>query len=126
MSTPFNASVGLIVVSARLCGPQGQVDLQLALDTGATTTVIRTDALETIGLDLSSAARTTVTTGSGVTFSPRVTLDRVVALGHSSFDLHVIAHTIPRSAGVDGVLGLDFLRGRRLTLDFRKSRITLT
>ena len=32
---------------------------------------------------------------------------------------------IPADAGVDGLLGLDFLRGHVLTLDFRGGIITL-
>jgi hypothetical protein len=34
-------------------------------------------------------------------------------------------HTLPPSAGVDGLLGLDFLRGMRFTADFRAGALTL-
>jgi hypothetical protein len=37
----------------------------------------------------------------------------------------VLAHTLPPSAGVDGLLGLDFLRGQVLTVDFRSGRVTV-
>lgn len=39
--------------------------------------------------------------------------------------LAVVAHTLPPSATVDGLLGLDFLRERLLTVDFRVGSISL-
>jgi hypothetical protein len=37
----------------------------------------------------------------------------------------IIAHTLPPSATVDGLLGLDFFRGQQLNIDFRRGEITL-
>ena len=37
----------------------------------------------------------------------------------------VLGHTLPPSAGVDGLLGLDFFRGQSLTLNFRTGQATL-
>ncbi len=49
----------------------------------------------------------------------------ILALGREFAQLPVLAHTLPPSAGVDGVLGLDFLRGQLLTIDFPNGRLTL-
>lgn len=51
MKFSFDPAVGLIVVKAELFGPAGNAVLQLALDTGATTTLINVSPLVTIGLD---------------------------------------------------------------------------
>ena len=51
--------------------------------------------------------------------------DRIAALGVERMNFPLIAHTLPPSASIDGLLGLDFLRGCRLTVDFRTGRITL-
>ena len=67
-----------------------------------------------------------MTTGSGVEFVPRVSLDKIVALGQERTTFPVLGHTLPPSAGIDGVLGLDFVRGQTLTVDFRTGTITLT
>ena len=40
-------------------------------------------------------------------------------------DFPIVCHTLPPSAAVDGVLGLDFFRGTRLVLDFRKGLVTV-
>jgi hypothetical protein len=51
---------------------------------------------------------------------------RIVALGQERASFPVLAHTLPPSAGIDGLLGLDYLRGQTLTVDFRSGTITLS
>lgn len=126
MSVPFDAPQGLVIVRAEIWGPSGSAVLRLALDTGATSTVVNVAMLVAIGYDPGLAPDPVqVTTGSGVEFVPRLTLDKLVALGRERTDFPVLCHTLPPSAGVDGLLGLDFLRGQTLTLDFRNGRMTL-
>jgi hypothetical protein len=52
-------------------------------------------------------------------------VDRIKALDQERVRFPLICHTLPPSAGVDGVLGLDFLRVQCLTVDFRAGQITL-
>lgn len=126
MSFPFNAHRGLVNVTVRVTGPSGSLILRLALDTGATRTVINVSSLATAGYDPALApVRVRVTTGSGVEFVPRLPLLKIAALGQDRVNFPVLCHTLPPSAAVDGVLGLDFLRGQVLTLDFRNGQITL-
>ena len=64
MSFKFDATEGLIFISAELFGPSGTGTLRLALDTGATTTVINTVQLMAVGYDPTAAANNVeVTTG---------------------------------------------------------------
>jgi hypothetical protein len=46
-------------------------------------------------------------------------------LGKERIGFPVLGHTLPPSAGVDGLPGLDFLRGQQLTVDFRNGQVTL-
>ena len=66
-----------------------------------------------------------ITTGSGVAYAPQLSVDRISALGVGKTEFHVLAHTLPPSAGIDGLLGLDFMRDRILRIDFRRSTISL-
>ncbi len=126
MIFPFDPQQGLIVVPAELWGPTGSVVLRLALDTGATATLVNMAMLVGVGYDPALApARVQVTTGSGVEYAPRVTLSRIRALGQERVDFGVLGHTLPPSAGVDGLLGLDFFRGQSVTIDFRTGRVIL-
>jgi hypothetical protein len=73
-----------------------------------------------------SEDRIQITTGSGIELVETVRITQVKVLGKTITNFAVLAHNLPPTAAVDGLLGLDFLRGRRLTLDFRRSTITLT
>jgi len=98
----------------------------LALDTGAPSTVVNVALLVAVGYDPAlTSERVQITTGSGVEFAPRVTLDRIAALGQERTGFPVLGHTLPPSAGVDGLLGLDFLRRQKLTVDFRNCQAKL-
>lgn len=126
MSFTFNPSQGPVFVQASLSGPAGQADLRLILDTGATTRLIRHIILVAVGYDPDiSPDRVTVAMGNGVELVPRISLNRLSALGSHRLAFPVIAHSLPPVTGVDGLLGLDFLRGTMLTVDFRNGQITL-
>jgi hypothetical protein len=126
MALPFDAQRGLIVIPTRLWGPQGDVVVRLALDTGATRTMINRDPLVFIGYDPAGIGpRVEVTTGSGVEFVPELSIRSVQALLQTRADFAVLCHTLPPSATVDGVLGLDFMRDRRLIVDFRAAAVSL-
>lgn len=122
----FDSQYGLIIVRAELVGPAGNAVLRLALDTGATNTLVNVGMLVAIGYDPALVPdRLQVTTGSSVEFVPRITLRKIAALGQERVSFPVLCHTLPPSAGIDGLLGLDFFREQSLTLNFRTGRIRL-
>lgn len=126
MSFAFDAHQGLIIVRAELWGSAGSAVLRLALDTGATGTTVNVGLLVALGYDPALVPhRVQVTTGSGVEFAPRIAMDRIRALGQEHTEFPVLGHTLPSSAGVDGLLGLDFFRCQSLTVDFRRGRVNL-
>ncbi len=127
MSQPFDGGRGLIVVPAELFGPSGSVVLHLAVDTGATQTMINVGLLAFAGYDPSLVPdRVQVTTGSGVEYAPRVPVDRIDVLGQGRRDFPVLAHTLPPSAHIDGLLGLDYMRQQQLVVDFRRNTVSLS
>ena len=89
--------------------------------------MINVEHLVAMGYDpTQEAERVKVTTGSGVELAPLVKLQRLVAMGQERLDLPVLAHTLPPTAGIDGLLGLDFLRERLLEIDFRRGLLSLS
>jgi len=89
-------------------------------------TTVRTATLVRLGYDpAASEQRVSMTTASGVEYVPRVIADRIDVLGEQRRTFPVVVHTLPPSATVDGLLGLDFFRGVRVTIDFVEGRITL-
>jgi predicted aspartyl protease len=80
----FGPTSGLIIVRARLWGPKADRRVRLALDTGATTTVVNAALLLAVGCDPAAARdRVRMTTGSGLEYVPRIALDRLEALGQA-------------------------------------------
>src|SRR5271155_2040626 len=128
MSESFHPNFEAILVYGEVSGPSGLTDkVVLLLDTGATSSVMSTDALVRVGYDpAASPDREKVLTGGGVQNLPRLVLNRSTALSQDRIDFPVLCHAFPPAAGIDGLLGLDFLRGQILTLDFRAGLITLS
>ena len=127
MRFAFNPAEGLIVVATEIEGLASTAVLRLALDSGATTTLINTALLVAVGYDLAlTSDRVEMTTGSGIEFAPRIAISRINSLGQVRSGFSVLGHTLPPSAGVDGLLGLDFFRNHSLAIDFRSGQITVT
>jgi predicted aspartyl protease len=127
MSQRFDPQEGLILIPARLFGPAGDTVVRLALDTGATNTLVNTEVMVMLGYDPAAAPdRLSVTTGSGVEFCAVLSVERIEAIGRTLEGFPLLCHTLPPSAQIDGLLGLDFFRGCYLGIDLRTGEITVT
>lgn len=127
MNFPFDRYGRLIYVPAQINGPSGEAILTLALDTGATRTLISPEIMIEVGYEPSQTRQfSQMTTGSRVERVPLLTLNTLVTLGQEKQNLIVACHSLPPSAGVDGLLGLDFFRGLNLSIDFRNGLLTLS
>jgi hypothetical protein len=114
-----------VVVEMQLWGPAETVVAEVALDTGASTSMVSEALLRFIGYDPTTAPqRVQITTGSGVVAVPLLPVAQVQALGQVRQSFPILCHTLPPTATIDGLLGLDFIRGLCLTLDFRAGQIT--
>ncbi len=127
MSVFFDINTDLIVVTAHLFGPSSDTIVRLALDTGAVGTLIHPDILTAVSYDLAQAPnQVRIVTASGVETVPRLVLQRIKALDQERNDLLITCHALPPTAGVEGLLGLDYIRGQRLIVDYRAGEIALT
>ena len=124
MSLDFNPDEGLIIVPTRLWGPSGDTLIRLALDTGATASMFNWDLAVLLGYDPAvTPNRVQMTTGSGVEFVPVIFIEKIQALNLIKKDFSILCHTLPPSATVDGVLGLDFFRSTKLIIDFNEGQV---
>ncbi len=126
MILAFDPRKGLIVVPVLIWGPVSKGFVRLALDTGATMSVVSWDAMLTLGYDPAVVKdRVQMTTGSGVEFAPRINIEKIQALEQERKNFPILCHSLPPTTTVDGVLGLDFFRGCLLTLDFKLGQVAL-
>ena len=125
----FDPSVSSIVVDLLLEAADGGSSLVIpvALDTGASLTILATDIMARLGYDPANPEleRQRIVTGSGIEYAPRTTVRSATAMGQKVTSLDVLCHDLPPESGVDGLLGLNFFRQFKLTIRFRKGVIDL-
>ena len=126
----YDPSVSSIVVDLLLEAADGKSSLLIpvVLDAGASLTIVATEIMAQLGYDPAnpSLARQRIVMGSGVEYAPRTTVRSATAIGQKVADLEVLCHDLPSESGVDGLLGLNFLKHFKLTIRFRKGIIDLT
>lgn len=120
-TTPVTIAGNMVLVSATLTHGQRRIQAQLALDTGASITVISSALADQLGLNLTGAQAGKIQVVGGATIGARaVRLDNLQIGPHaqSRFTVAVIDH---RGAAVpfDGLLGMDFLKNHRYHLDYK-------
>ena len=109
--TSFDPSDDLIIVRLRVWGPQGSDLLRVALDTAASDTLIVPEVLDMLGYNPREAeGLTSVTSVIGEEKGYSIKVDRLSALGYEMTDFVVNAHDLPDQSGLQGLLGLNFLR----------------
>lgn len=107
---PFDRTFPLIRVGARVHGPAGHADLKMVVDTGASITLVTPEMLARLGYtDEHRIARTTITTPLGKEPGHLLRVEAFRSLGHTFTDFPIHAHALADTAGIDGLLGLDFL-----------------
>lgn len=123
----FDPRSNIILVEVRIEGKEKRwTSLQMALDTGASLTVIPWSAAEMLGLDPArSRRRMRFMTGSGMEAAPVLTVDAIEILGIRVKQVPVLCHDLPQRSLVDGLLGLSFLKHCRLFIDFREGVLSL-
>lgn len=107
----FDPHDDLIIVKARVFGRHGNRPLLLALDTAASLTHISSDIIHELAYspaegEAITSVRSAIGKESGL--HPAREALRVVGLGFDDFLIHV--HDLPSGYGIDGLLGLSFLK----------------
>ncbi|MBY0231398.1 MAG: retroviral-like aspartic protease family protein [Gemmataceae bacterium] len=129
MSHPFlRTPAGLIVVQGVVTGPAQTVSVRFLIDTGSSTTALAPAFLARAGVDLHDplhARPVQVITGNGVVAASSVVLTRPTSMGRTRIGIRVNALPLPAAAGVDGLLGMDFLDGNGLAFDFAARTVAL-
>jgi len=122
----FSPDLPVIRVEATLVGPKNFYDVSLILDTGASRSVINAAVLGYIGCAPTTFSRfVMISSATDSIRVPIVKIPRFLCLGVMLDDFEVIAHTIPSPPAFVGLLGIDFLRGREITINFRRGVIKL-
>jgi predicted aspartyl protease len=127
--TRFDPADDLILVEGRIWGPREDRTrvLRLVLDTGAAETIVIPDVLDELGYNPRDGEAITVirsAVGREEGYLTRVT--RFACLGHHSSAFRVHAHDLPEGWGIEGLIGLSFLRQLNYEIRSIEGRILAT
>ena len=99
-------------------------DILVALDTGASTTMIPTEVATDLGYDLSNPNEQMMT-ASGIVLVKHITVCKLTAIGEMVENVDVVCHDLPEGSIIEGLLGLNFLRHFDLNISFSTGTIEL-
>ena len=118
----FDTKVPVIILTILLEGQgSSKQKIKVALDTGATYTMIPWEIAEILGLEPElSKERVEIITASGVEKAPLVTLKSIVVLGKRIERVEAIVHDLPPKSYMDGLLGIKSLVELKLKIDFEQ------
>lgn len=124
MRLPLSAPI--VIPRLRVTGPHGWRELDAILDTGAVYTVMAWDVLRDVGYDPARSERTvSIVTANGVIQAPLVSVEAIELGDLCVADLEVVCHDIPELAGIEGLLGLNFLRHFHVVIDYPNSLLEI-
>lgn len=123
----FDSNEKLIFLDVGVTSSDGswKIYLPVVLDTGATTTILPADILAALGYDPGHPGlpRIRMITGSGIEYAPCVTIKSLVVGGEEIVNVGVLCHDLPDEAGIDGLLGLNFLKNFDFTVEYSSGRL---
>lgn len=100
----------IITIYAVAVGPKTWRSLKLAVDTGATYTMLPPDLLIDIGHDPTKVEqRLELSTANGLVMTPLLRIRSIKCLGLTLNGVEVVAHHLPPESPVAGLLGLNVL-----------------
>ena len=99
---------------------------KLLVDCGASQVMLSWATLIALKLDpAGSQIHRPIVTANGLIYMPEVILDEFHAFGQRFARLAVLAHTIPLGTGINGVIGMNFLRRFDTCLNFKRATMQI-
>jgi predicted aspartyl protease len=111
VETAFDPSRNLIIVEGEISGPLGDTPLRLVLDTGAAASLVVPDIVDALGYSPRDAEVVTgVCSAVGKEQGYILRVARFSALGFTLPDVRIHVFDLADRYGIDGLIGLSFLR----------------
>src|SRR5262245_33456541 len=115
----FEPERRVILVDVCISGPADTRDLSFILDTGSPVTIVNTEVIDLLGYSARMATERSRLIGAvGAQEGYQIAVDRLETMGFVIESCRVRCHDFEEEAGaVDGLIGMDLLEGRILTID---------
>lgn len=123
----FDPDSGVIWLEVVIHGPRGARPAGFLLDTGAFRTSIDVNITDELGYGAHLGRHNIRTIGAGAPIPGYVLpVQRLEVMGLVLEDFDIICEDIEPEAGIDGLIGMDVIRGHVLTIDAIEGTVTLT
>ena len=126
---PLILNKGAIVVPVTARGENRDFSTSLILDTGASKTMLSQEALSIIGTPkIRKVNNQFISTAKGTLQAEVFKITSLKSLGLIRRNFEVVVHDLPpalKAFGIDGLLGLDFIMHKKLTIDLRNKFLVL-
>lgn len=119
--TSFDLVGDLIGVNAVIVGPTGRAEVSLILDTAAVMTTLVPSVAESIGYSAALRVGRSVTRTAAAEEHGYIVRTEVSTLGFTMPDHRVVVADL--GYGIDGLLGINFLRHFNIEIRFAERRI---
>lgn len=107
------------MLRCHLEGELSSIYANLLFDTGATRSILSRKVVDLIGpSNWPTEGRYSITTASGIVQMPEVRIRHFQIVDMTLQQVRFLAHELPGTAGIDGLLGWDFFAGTKLNIDF--------
>jgi clan AA aspartic protease (TIGR02281 family) len=117
----------IVLRRVKIIGPAGAREMDVVLDTGAVYTVIAWDVAKDIGYDPAiSERRMPIVAANGVIEAPLITVKSIHVADLQAEAIDVICHDIPEITGIEGLLGLSFLKDFRTLIEYTTGVLEMT
>lgn len=126
MEVSISRDASAIVLDGLISGPKGEHIFQFLLDTGASMTMVPRKVFEKTGCLGNVIQRSVpIHTASGSISVDIIRVECIEVLGQTVNDLEIIVYDIFPGARVEGLLGLNFLKNFKTTIDFPRGKLMM-
>lgn len=124
-SLKFNPHDSVIVVETKIWGVKLAATIRLVFDTGASLVILPWKLATGLGLKIDQTKIIQTTTASTVESAPLISIPKMSVLGEEVKNVDALVKDLPPEAGVDGLLGLSFIKNFQVNIDFKKGVLNL-
>lgn len=118
----FNPTGDVIVTEVKLTASLATT-ARMVFDTGATFVMLPWKIATGIGLEIDPKRIIQTTTASTVESAPLVVIPKVSVLGEEIENVEALVKDLPPKAGVDGLLGMSFIKYFNVEINFEKGKL---
>lgn len=116
----FNPQSSIIVLNVKLENQSKFISATLVLDTGSSYSIISKDLADYLDFKIKTRRFVPVSTVSQIEILPLIIVPKVSFIDLEVENVSCLVKDIPEAEGIDGLLGLSFLKNLELKINFRK------